>query len=136
MSSEFAHGHLEPTALWLTNCEDGGAAEVVKSTVEVDVLRLLREVVPLRIKKPKLRVVQSKECRCVLGRDVLQVLEEQDCDRTDPLQSDWSFNEEREVENFLEAAFDRAKLTGLPKKHWLRYRKLLFDKYNASTSSG
>ena len=52
---------------------------------------------------------------------MFDVLEQQDCDRTDPFQSDRDFNEEKEVENFLEAAFDRAKLIGLPKKHWSRY---------------
>ena len=60
---------------------------------------------------------------------LLEELERQIGDRTDLLQSDHDFHEEKEVKNFLEAAFDRTKLAGLPKKHWSRYRKLLFDKY-------
>ena len=33
------------------------------------------------------------------------------------------------VTNFLEAAFDQARLNGLPKRHWKRYRKLIFVTY-------
>ena len=62
--SEFVHGHLEPTAMSLTSGEAGSAAEVVKAVVRVDVVRLLREIVPLSsIQKATFWVVQSAQCR-------------------------------------------------------------------------
>ena len=103
---------------------------MIRNTVEVDRLRLLREIVPLsRVEKVTFRVVQSSEARCILGQDVLQELERQDEERGDPLQSDVGFDEEKEIERYLEVAMDRAILAGLPKKHWGRYRKLVFVKY-------
>jgi len=53
----------------------------------------------------------------VWGRDVLREMEKQDGDRPHPLQSDVCYDEKEEVKNYLEAAFDRARLAGLPKKH-------------------
>ena len=62
--SAFAHGYLAPTAPWLTNCDSGASADVVKSTVEVDVVRILREVVPLpRIKRVKFGVLKGVQVR-------------------------------------------------------------------------
>ena len=128
--SEFAHGHLESIGSWLAGEEHVGSAEVVQAEVHVGLVRVLRELVPLsRIKNVKFRAIKSNKARCVLGRDVLDALEKQDEDRQDPLQSEADFDEEQEVVNYLEAAFDRARLAGLPRKHLARYRKLIFETY-------
>ena len=126
--SEFAGEHLGGVGEWLAGPD--GAAETVLSTVKVDVVRVLREIVPLsRITEPTFREVRSSRARCVLGRDLLDVLEKQDEDQQDPFQSDKDYDEEREVMQYLEAAFDKARLEGLPRKHWRRYRHLIFKAY-------
>ena len=47
----------------------------------------------------------------------------------DPFQSDIGFDEEKQIRNTLEAVFDEARINGLPKKHWKRYRLLIFVTY-------
>ena len=64
-----------------------------------------------------------------IGRDVLDRLDDQDYDTSDPLQSDTDLDEKKEVKNYLEASFDRGILSGLPKKVVWRYRKLIFKEY-------
>ena len=128
--SELAGGHMPELGAWLTGKEGDGAAGTVRAEVTMDVTRVLRDVIPLtRLQEVTFREVRSAEAKCVLGRDVLDRLECQDEDMPDPLQSDMGFDEEQEVENYLEAAMDKAKLEGLPKRHWARYRHLLFVKY-------
>ena len=114
---------------WLLGHDDVNRVGVTQAKVSVDVVRILREIVPLsRVTGATFREVRSRHARCILGRDILDELERQDEERSDPFQSDVDFDEEKEVENYLEAAMDKAKLAGLPRKHWARYRKLLFVK--------
>ena len=92
--------------------------------MSIDVIRVLREVFPLRrIINAKFKVIQSTHMRAVLGQDILN---EQDYDMPCPLQSDIDYDEQKEVKNYLEAAMDRGILAGLSAKYAHKYRDLIF----------
>ena len=57
--------------------------------------------------------MESLKCTCVLGQDIPNELETQDEDRQDPLQSDRDFDEEQDIENYLEAAMERADVASI-----------------------
>ena len=102
----------------------------VHGLVTVDVLRVTSETHRLtRILDASFIVIESTAKRIILGNDVLLELQRQYEDEPDPFQSDIDFDEEAQIRNTLEAVFDEARVNGLPKKHWKRYRKLIFETY-------
>ena len=115
---------------WMTDDDNASEKTTVDGLAEVDITRILRETKPLaRVKKAKFHIIQSKERKVILGQDVLAHLESQDEDSQDPLQHDVTYDEEQQIREFLEAAFDQARINGLPQKYLKRYRKLVFKTY-------
>ena len=99
--------------------------ERVKQVVTVDTVRIMRELFPLRrVNNVTFKVIQSTHMRAVLGQDILTKLERQDYDMPDSLQSDVGYDEKADINNYLEAAFDRGILAGLPTKYIHKYRDL------------
>ena len=128
--SELAVQDHQALGDWLVDTVHPGAAEKVVGLVDVDVIRVVSETRPFaRLEKVRFRVIQSTQRRVVFGADVMSRLDAQDEDCPDPLQSDMEYDERAMVTNYLEVAFDQARLNGLPKKHWKRYRKLIFATY-------
>ena len=128
--SEFAANQHGALAAWLGDGQRYCATDEVTQVTRMDVIRVLREMTPMtRIGNVTFRVIRSTENRCVLGRDCMKLLALQDEDMPDPLQSDIDYDEEAEVDNFLEAAFDRAELDGLPRQHEQLYRKLILERF-------
>ena len=114
----------------MTSEDEFADATTVRKIVSIDVVRVLREVFPLRrIRNAKFKVIQSTHMRAVLGQDILNELDKQDYDMPCPLQSDIEYDEEEEVKNYLEAAMDRGILAGLPAKLVDKYRDLIFKEY-------
>lgn len=128
---EFALGHLASIADWLGYEE--AVDKLPRSTprwVQVPIIRILRDTERLaRLPPVRFLVLEGDEPRCVIGRDISRELDRQEDDRPDPLQTDLEFDERAEIINFLEAAFDWAKMAGLPEEHVPRYRKLIFETY-------
>ena len=128
--SELAIQDHQALASWMVDTVHPEAAGTVVALVDVDVMRVVSETRAFaRLEKVRFRVIQSTQRRVVFGADIMSRLDAQDEDCPDPLQSDLTYDERKAVINYLEAAFDQARLNGLPKKHWKRYRKLIFITY-------
>ena len=128
--SEFGAGQQGAIAAWLGDGQPYCDVDNVTKVVEVDLLRILREIVPVtRLGRVAFRVIQSTEDKVVFGKDVMELLAMQDEDMPDPLQSDINYDEEAEIRNHLERAFDEAKLAGFPDRYVKKYRRLIFHRF-------
>ena len=115
---------------WITGDTEGMANKPIKARAMIDIVRITSETKMLRrLQQVEFRIVHSTEKRAIFGANVLSRLEAMEEEQPDPFQSDHDFNEEAEVENYLEASFDEGRIAGLPKKHWNRYRKLILEQY-------
>ena len=127
--SELASANAVGPASWLADDNNESGVGKIVGRVIIDVLLIIREAKRLtRIENVEFRVIQSTERRVVFGANVIDELESQDDDAPDPLQSDIGYDEEQEVNRYLEATFDQARLEGFPQKHVKKYRKLIFQK--------
>jgi len=121
---------MQDIAVWLESDDEYADASTVISVVEIDVVRIFRQLYPLtRMQKVRFKVVRSARMAAVLGRDILDELDRQDYDSPDPLQTDIDYDERTDIDNLLEAAFDRGVLAGLPKLYVAKYRELVFREY-------
>ena len=129
-NSDFSMGRMHDIAEWLRSEDEHCCVDKIQQVVTVDVVRVLREIFPLRrLLNVKFKVIQSTHMRAVLGQNVLNELERQDYDAPDPLQSDIGYDEKKDIKNYLEASLDRGILAGLPKKYIMKYRDLILKEY-------
>lgn len=112
----------------------------VSSECEFDCIRILRNHYPLfrRSKSANsakndpvvFRVVEGSQPRVVLGRCILNMIEEEDGDRNDPIQSEVeNYDEQYCISNALDAVIDQAVLNGLPREYVGKYTNLIKSEY-------
>ena len=100
--SELAVQDHSALAEWIEDELEPGSAATMIGVVELDVVRVISEFRRFaRVEKVKFTVIKSTKRRAIFGANMINMLDAQDEDCPDPLQSDYDYDERKQSHELL-----------------------------------